>query len=170
MLTLHTKVERADTIDGELILPYELREKSRQRAQLASGEEIAVVTVRGTVLRDGDLLKGDDGRVFKVRAAAEATYRVACHSSHSLLRCAFHLGNRHTQAQVGDSWLRIRKDPVLKDMLVGLGATVTEEQAPFEPESGAYGGGHHHHGDDQQPKLLAPIPLRQKIHRPSDKS
>ncbi len=170
MLTLHTKVERADTIDGELILPYELREKSRQRAQLASGEEIAVVTVRGTVLRDGDLLKGDDGRVFKVRAAAEATYRVACHSSHSLLRCAFHLGNRHTQAQVGDSWLRIRKDPVLKDMLVGLGATVTEEQAPFEPESGAYGGGHHHHGDDHQPKLLAPIPLRQKIHRPSDKS
>jgi urease accessory protein len=43
---------------------------------------------------------------------------------------------------------------------------VAEEQAPFEPESGAYGGGHHHH-DDGHP--LAPIPLRQKIHRPSDK-
>ena len=170
MLTLHTKVEYADMIDGELILPYELREKSRQRAQLASGEEIAVVTVRGTVLRDGDLLKGDDGRIFQVKAAAEATYRVECHSSHSLLRCAFHLGNRHTQAQIGDNWLRIRKDPVLKDMLIGLGATVTEEQAPFEPESGAYGGSHHHHGDDHYPKLLAPIPLRQKIHRPSDKS
>jgi urease accessory protein len=50
-------------------------------------------------------------------------------------------------------------------MLLGLGATVTEEQAPFEPESGAYGGGHHH-ADDHHP--LAPIPVRQRIHRPGD--
>jgi urease accessory protein len=65
-------------------------------------------------------------------------------------------------------FLRIRKDTVLKDMLEGLGAVVTEEDAPFEPESGAYGGGHAHHGDHQHP--LAPIPLRQKIHRPSDQT
>jgi urease accessory protein len=171
MLTLHTKIDRADTIDGELILPYDLREKSRLRAALASGEDVAVFTVRGTVLRDGDLLKSNDGRVVKILAAKEATYRVECASAKELLRCAFHLGNRHTQAQVGgDSetpFLRIRRDPVLKEMLEGLGATVTEEDAPFEPESGAYGGGHHH-GHDNHP--LAPVPLRQKIHRPSDKS
>ncbi len=166
MLTLHTKLEHAEKTDGELVLPYELREKSRLRATLASGEEVAVLTVRGTVLRDGDLLKGDDGRVVVVKAAPEATYRVACASPQALLRCAFHLGNRHTQAQVGDGWLRIRKDTVLKDMLAGLGALVTEEQAPFEPESGAYGGGHHHHDGHHHP--LAPIPLRQKIHRPGD--
>lgn len=167
MLTLHTKLEHAEKTDGELVLPYELREKSRLRAALASGEEVAVLTVRGTVLRDGDLLKGDDGRVIVVKAAAEATYRVECVSPQALLRCAFHLGNRHTQAQVGDGWLRIRKDTVLKDMLAGLGAQVTEEQAPFEPESGAYGGGHHHH-DGHHHHPLAPIPLRQKIHRPGD--
>ncbi len=171
MLTLHTKVDQAAQIDGELILPYDLREKSRLRAALASGEEVAVLTVRGSVLRDGDLLKGDDGRIVRVRAADEATYRVDCTSPQGLLRCAFHLGNRHTQAQVGDGWLRIRKDPVLKDMLAGLGANVTEEQAPFEPESGAYsakfGGGHHHH-DGHAHNPLAPIPLRQKIHRPGD--
>ena len=62
MLTLHTKIDNTDKIDGELVLPYELREKSRQRAALSSGEEVAVLTVRGTVLRDGDCLKGDDGR------------------------------------------------------------------------------------------------------------
>lgn len=166
MLTLHTKLKQADRIDDELTLPYELREKSRLRATLASGEDVAVLTVRGTVLRDGDLLKGDDGRIVKISAALEPTYRVECRSSHALLRCAFHLGNRHTQAQVGDGWLRIRQDPVLKDMLAGLDAEVIEEQAPFEPESGAYGGGHHHHGDGHHP--LAPIPLRQKIHRPGD--
>jgi len=175
MLTLNTKLDASDHIDGELILPYERREKSRLRASLASGEEVAVFTVRGTVLRHGDLLRGDDGRVVKIVAAPEATYRVDCATPHALLRCAFHLGNRHTQAQVGDEagtgFLRIRKDPVLKDMLAGLGATVTEEQAPFEPESGAYGGGGHHHHDDAHPRnLLAPIPLRQKIHRPSDTS
>lgn len=173
MLTLHTKIDAAETIAGELVLPYELREKSRLRAQLASGEEAAVFTVRGTVLRDGDLLKGDDGRVVRIVAAKEATYRVDCATPRDLLRCAFHLGNRHTQAQVaGDAhsaFLRIRKDTVLKDMLEGLGAIVTEEQAPFEPEAGAYGGGHHHHGDEHH-HPLAPIPLRQKIHRPSDKS
>lgn len=168
MLTIHTKVEQADHIAGELILPYDQREKSRLRATLSSGEEIAVFTVRGTVLRDGDLLLGDDGRIVRIVAASEPTYRVDCANSHTLLRCAFHLGNRHTQAQVGEGFLRIRKDLVLKDMLTGLGATVTEELAPFEPESGAYGGGHHHH--DGHHHLLAPVPVRQKIHRPSDKS
>ncbi len=172
MLTLNTKVDHAAEIAGELVLPYELREKSRLRASLVSGEEVAVFTVRGTVLRHGDLLKGDDGRVVKISAAAEATYRVECASPHALLRCAFHLGNRHTQAQVGEGYLRIRKDVVLKDMLAGLGATVLEEQAPFEPESGAYsagfGGGHHHHDGHHHP--LAPIPVRQKIHRPGDAS
>jgi len=63
--------------------------------------------------------------------------------------------------------MRIRKDPVLKEMLEGLGAAVSEEQAAFEPEAGAYGG--HHHDDGHAHNPLAPIPLRQKIHRPSDK-
>jgi urease accessory protein len=171
MLTLNTKIEHAEKIDGELVLPFELREKSRLHARLASGEEVAVFTLRGTVLRNGDLLRGDDDRVVRIVAAKEATYRVECNTPRELLRCAFHLGNRHTQAQVGGDthagYLRIRKDAVLKDMLEGLGATVTEEDAPFEPESGAYGGGHHHHGDHH---ALAPIPVRQRIHRPSDRS
>src|SRR6476646_3111677 len=76
MLTLNTKLDRADQVDGELILQFELREKSRLRAHLASGEEVAVFTVRGTVLRHGDLLRGDDGRVVRIVAADEATYRV----------------------------------------------------------------------------------------------
>lgn len=173
MLTLHTKIEQAESISGQLVLPYDLREKSRQRATLASGEEVAVFTVRGTVLRDGDLLMGDDGRVVQIVAAHEPTYRVECPTPRELLRCAFHLGNRHTQAQVGGGFLRIRKDSVLKEMLEGLGATVIDESAAFEPESGAYqsGEGGHHHGDtsDGHPhNPLAPIPLRQKIHRPSD--
>jgi urease accessory protein len=106
--------------------------------------------------------------VVRVVAAEEALMEARCGDAAALARCAFHLGNRHTQAQVGDGVLRIRRDSVLKDMLQGLGATVTEEEAPFEPESGAYGGGHGHHGDDGGHHPLAPIPLRQRIHRPGD--
>ncbi|MRV70138.1 urease accessory protein UreE [Duganella sp. FT92W] len=167
MLTLHTKVRDAAHVYAQLVLPYELREKSRLRAVLSNGQEAAVYTARGTVLRDGDLLAGEDpATVVQVVAASEPVYKVTCADAHALLRCAFHLGNRHTQAQLGDGYLRIRADTVLKDMLLGLGASVEDEQAPFEPEAGAYGGGHHHGHDHGHP--LAPIPARQKIHRPSD--
>ena len=175
MLTLNTKVESAETIDGELVLPFEQREKSRLRARLRSGEEVALFTARGSVLRHGDLMRGSDEsdggkqRIIRIEAAAEATYRVECSDAFQLLRCAFHLGNRHTQAQLGDGFLRIRKDPVLKEMLEGLGATVQEEAAAFEPEAGAYGGGHGHADDGHPGNPLAPIPLRQRIHRPGDK-
>mgnify|MGYP000989608779 CR=1 FL=1 len=139
----------------EIVLPYELREKSRLRATLSTGEEAALFMPGGTVLRDGDRLRSEDGRIVRVVAAPEATYRVECHEAIDLARCAFHLGNRHTPLQLlgatddGHLCLRIRADAVLKDMLERLGAHVIDEQAPFEPEAGAYGGGHHHHHDHQ---------------------
>jgi urease accessory protein len=58
------------------------------------------------------------------------------------------LGNRHVPLEIGDGWLKLEADYVLKDMLLGLNVNVEETQAPFEPEAGAYGGGHHHHHDD----------------------
>src|SRR5450830_832925 len=120
---------------------------------------------RGSVLRDGELLVGAEGKVVLVRAALEPTYVVRCDSTAALLRCAYHLGNRHTQVQLAPDLLRIRVDPVLREMVEGLGATVTQEQAAFEPESGAYSGNGHGH---EHGASLAPIPLRQKIHRPGD--
>jgi urease accessory protein len=35
-------------------------------------------------------------------------------------------------------------------MLAGLGVQVGHQQAPFEPEAGAYGGGHRHGGDEHE--------------------
>ena len=166
MLTLHTKTTSPCNLHGRLVLPYDQREKCRLRGRLESGEEVAIFTARGTVLRDGDLLTGEDQRVVQVVAALEPTYAVYCASEHDLVRCAFHLGNRHTQVQIGAGLLRIRVDPVLREMVEGLGARVVEEAAVFEPESGAYSGGGHSHREDGH--LLAPVPLRQKIHRPSD--
>jgi len=174
MLSLHTKIPRADAVPELvvhelMVLPWDQRERCRQRARLASGEEVALFLTRGTVLRDGDLLTGEGGRVVRVIAAPEPTYLVRCRDAAMLARCAYHLGNRHTQAQVGAGWIRIRVDPVLKEMVLGLGAQVDEELAKFEPEPGAYAGGHGHAHGHAHPAtgLLAPVPVRQKIHRPA---
>jgi len=165
MLTLHTKLDHADTIDDTLVLDYDRREKCRLRVRLASGDEAALFMVRGTVLRDGDLLTGRENKVVRVVAALEPTYAIRCADPLTLMRCAYHLGNRHTPIAIQPGLLRIRADKVLREMVEGLGGEVTEEDAPFTPEPGAYSGGGHHHGDNS---LLAPVPLRQKIHRPGD--
>ena len=165
MLTLHTKLDSAATIDDTLVLDYDRREKCRLRVRLASGDEAALFMVRGTRLRDGDLLTGPEGKVVRVDAAREPTYAIRCPDALTLVRCAYHLGNRHTPIAITADGLRIRIDTVLREMVEGLGAQVTEEDAPFEPEQGAYSGGGHHHGEQS---LLAPVPLRQKIHRPGD--
>lgn len=141
MLNFHTKVDHADHVDGEIILSFEMREKNRLQTRLDSGEEVAISTERGTVLRNGDLLQGDDGRIVRILAAKEATCRVECDTLRELLRCAYHLGRRHAQIHIGSvgdyGYLRIRHDPALKDMLENLGATVIDERAAFEPEAPA---------------------------------
>ena len=132
-----------------LRLPFDLRQKSRLRVRLESGIEAALQLERGTILRGGDRLLSGDGRIVLVVAAEEPVLHVTAASAQQLMRAAYHLGNRHVPlqiggGQIGDGWLRLEQDHVLKDMLLGLDMTVHEQLAPFEPEAGAYGGGHHH--------------------------
>jgi urease accessory protein len=132
-----------------LELPFELRSRSRFRARLVSGEEVGVVLARGQILRGGDLLLTDDGHVVEVAAAPEWVSTVHAADARLLARVAYHLGNRHVALQIGDGWLRYGHDHVLDEMARGLGAQLNVEQAPFEPEAGAYADGHdeHTHGD-----------------------
>ena len=148
MLLVQRRTAPCANCDGELVLPFELRQKSRLRTSLVSGEEVGLFLERGTILRGGDCLVADDGRTLRVVAAEEALMEVSADSAEALTRAAYHLGNRHTPVQVGANWLRFAADQVLADMLTGLGVAVTPLRAPFEPEAGAYGGGHHHHSGD----------------------
>jgi len=134
----------------QLVLAFDLRSRSRFRARLASGEEVGVQLTRGQILRGGDRLLTEDGRVVEVRAAPESVSTLRTPDARLLARAAYHLGNRHVALQVGDGWLRYGHDHVLDDMVRGLGAEVTAEQAPFEPEAGAYHGGQEHvsHGHE----------------------
>ncbi len=148
MLNIVQRISAANKIDDTIELPFVLRQKSRLRVTTKSGVDAALYLDRGIILRDGDLLKSDGGLVLKIIAAQEAVYDVKAETPQALMCAAYHLGNRHVPLQVGDAWLRLEQDHVLKKMLIGLGMQVTEMLAPFEPEAGAYGGGHRHGGDD----------------------
>jgi urease accessory protein len=95
-------------------------------------------------LRDGDGLVLDDGSIVRVAGKPELLLEITAASGQALARIAWHLGNRHTDVQIVGGKLRIRRDHVLEAMLRGLGASLTEIEAPFDPEAGAYGA--HDHG------------------------
>ncbi len=145
MLLVQGKLSAPAVHNATLTLPFELRQKSRLRTTVDGGEEIGLFLERGTVLRDGDCLQAQDGRVVRVVAAAEDLLEVRCGDAKALACAAWHLGNRHTPVQLGAGWLRLAADPVLESMLRGLGASVSPVRAAFEPEAGAYAAGHHAH-------------------------
>jgi len=128
-------------------LPYDSRKRSRLRLRLPDDRELAWALAPGSVLQPGDLLEADDGSLFEVRAAAEHLLRITADTPLALTRAAYHLGNRHVAVEVGEGYLAIEPDPVLRDMLAQLGVHAETVQAPFQPESGAYGGGHKHGHD-----------------------
>jgi urease accessory protein len=122
-------------------------ERHRRRLVLTAerGTILLLDLAQATALRDGDGLVLDDGAMVGVIGKPEPLHEMAAASACELARLAWHLGNRHAEVQVVGERLRIRRDHVLARMLEGLGAKVTEIEAPFDPESGAYDLQHHGH-------------------------
>jgi len=129
---------RCVPVDGTLCLSFDRRQRSRQRVTLTSGEDALLILPRGELLRGGDRLLAGDGRVIEVAAEPEAVLHARCADPGLLARAAYHLGNRHVPVEIGEGYLRLAPDHVLAAMLAGLGVQLTELQAPFEPEAGAY--------------------------------
>ncbi|MEZ8018755.1 urease accessory protein UreE [Vibrio splendidus] len=143
---LNTQIQNAP--DGYLSLSIDSRIKSRLKVMLDDGRNAGLFLPRGHILRGGEQLSSECGLVVEVKAAPETVSTVYCEDLLLLTRVAYHLGNRHVPLQVEAGWVRYQHDHVLDEMVEGLGAKVTTEKQPFEPEGGAYGGrsgGHHHH-------------------------
>jgi urease accessory protein len=73
-----------------------------------------------------------------VEASPEQLVEVTAADAATLVRLAWHIGNRHVPAQLEPHRILIRDDAVIVNMLRGLGATVTPVMAAFTPETGAY--------------------------------
>ena len=141
-------------VTGTLTLAFGDRRRSRLRARLDDGREVALLLPRGSRLLDGDRLRDETGElVVAVRAAEETLSWVGADDPLLLARAAYHLGNRHVPVQIGAGWLAYEHDHVLDGMIEEMGLVVTTRRAPFEPEAGGYRhggeapthGGHHHH-------------------------
>ena len=142
----------ASQIDGFVCLTMQQRTKSRLKVQLEDGRDAGLFLPRGQLLQHGSQLMSDDNVVIEVIAAKERVSTARCDDPTQFARGCYHLGNRHVPLQVEAGWCRYLHDHVLDDMLVGLGLTVTVEEAAFQPEPGAYGGttGGHSHGSDEE--------------------
>jgi urease accessory protein len=135
MLEAHELVASGRPTD-RLVLPWELRRKSRLRATTAAGAPIGIFLPRGTTLLVGSLLRASDGQIIIVEAAREDVSTIRAADPVLLARVAYHLGNRHVRAQIGAGYVRYRHDRSVDGLLRDLGASVTLEEAPFEPERG----------------------------------
>jgi urease accessory protein len=128
---------RTDAIDCVVL---DAEERFRRRIMLTGerGIRFLLDLPQVTAFRDGDGLILEDGSVVCVVGKGEALVEVAAENAAALARLAWHLGNRHTEIEVVGDRLRMRRDHVLEEMLLGLGASLTHVEAPFDPERGAY--------------------------------
>lgn len=146
MLRIYEKVCPVNKPATTLTLPFEKRQKSRLQVTLDNGEQAGLFLPRGTLLRGGECLRAEDGRIISVLATEESTSTAYSDNAYLLMKACYHLGNRHIPLQIGNDFVRYQHDHVLDEMVASFGLDIKQELAPFEPESGAYHSheGHHH--------------------------
>ncbi len=140
----------ADTV----VLDFDARYRRRLVMTGVGGLDFLLDLSEAAMLRGGDGLRLEDGRIVEVVAAPEPLAEIRAADALALTRVAWHLGNRHLPTELLPKALRIRRDPVIEAMAEGLGARVIPLEAPFNPEGGAYvkaeasaAHGHDHHHD-----------------------
>lgn len=132
-------------------------ERHRRRGAMTGvrGTEFLLDLPEAVLLRTGDAIMLDDGRLVEVLGKAEPLAEIRCRDARQMAHVSWHLGNRHLPVQILDNRLRIRRDHVIEEMVRGLGAKVALIEAAFDPEGGAYAAAapahdhaHHDHGHD----------------------
>lgn len=147
----------ADQPIATVVLPHDGRHLRRKLLHLENGDMVMLDLKEAVLFADGDRLVLDDGSLIEVQASEEKLFEILPRDGRHLIELAWHLGNRHLPAQIDETRILIQRDPVIRSMLEGLGATVTEIAAKFQPVRGAYHahgghshghGSHDHHGHD----------------------
>jgi urease accessory protein len=121
-----------------IVLNFDERYRRRLRYVAIGGTAFLLDLPRATVLKDGDGLRLEDGRIVCVEASPEDLLEITAPNAATLMGLAWHIGNRHLPAQLEPTRILIRTDAVIENMLRGLGATINPTHAPFTPEPGAY--------------------------------
>jgi len=130
-------------VADRVTLDHEARNRRRLAMTSDGGLVFLLDLPRPMALEDGDALALEDGRLIKVRAAQEALLEITAATPLRLARLAWHLGNRHTPAEVTEDAIYVAPDHVLAEMVRGLGGLAREVRRAFRPEKGAYHGHGH---------------------------
>jgi urease accessory protein len=142
---ISTHAKSGEQPADQVVLAHDERHLRRKLLHLTTGEMVMLDLKEAIMLADGDVLVLDDGGLVGVVASPEPLLRISGKDARHFAQLCWHLGNRHLPAEIGTDYILIRRDHVIKDMLLGLGALVSETEEPFHPVRGAY---HGHHGHD----------------------
>ena len=138
----------AATAYDKAMLAHDERHLRRRAIGTAAGDKVLVDLPEPVALNNGDRLVLEDGRQLEIVAAPEEIYDIRARDAVHLTELAWHIGNRHLAAAIEPGRILILRDHVIKDMLEGLGATVSDVSEPFNPVRGAYSGHGHDHAHD----------------------
>ena len=130
-----------------VLIDFDRRHRRRIQLDTVKGSSVLLDLAQAVRLRDGDGLVVEGGIILVV-AKAETLAEIHAHDDATLVRIAWHLGNRHLPVQLIGDRIRIRADHVIEEMVELIGGHVARINAPFDPEAGAYAGGHSHLHDD----------------------
>jgi urease accessory protein len=125
-----------------VVMDSAARHLRRKLITLQNGDEVLVDLEKTVKLGDRDCLILEDGRLVQIIASDEELMEVKAHDVVHLTQLAWHIGNRHLEAQIEETRILIRRDHVIAKMLEQLGATTTLVREAFTPEHGAYSHGH----------------------------
>jgi urease accessory protein len=141
-----------------LILTSDQRRTQRATVTGEQGTSVEFDFAAPVSLRTDDTVLLDNGDAVEIVAAPEALMEVRGDIT-TLSKVAHALGDRHVAVQILTNRIRLQRAADLAALIALLGAKVTEIEAPFEPEGGAYavdahehprghdhGDVHHHHG------------------------
>ncbi|MFG1359410.1 urease accessory protein UreE [Xanthobacter pseudotagetidis] len=141
-----------DKVADEVVLDHRARYGRSFAFTTAGGLRIVLDLDKAALLDDGDAVRLEDGRLVRVRAAAEDLLEVTSPSPARLLKAAWHLGGRHVPVEIAEGAVYVARDGAVAELVRGLGAAVQEVRRPFRPEKGAFEAaeahahGHHDHG------------------------
>ena len=159
---------RQDRVVDTLTLDHDDRNRRRLALKGDGGLDILLDLDKATAIGDGDAVKLEDGRLVVVKAAPQSLLEIRAENPLRLMRVAWHIGNRHTPAEITADAIYIENDHVLAEMVRGQGCAMVAVNRPFQPERGAYdhdhancdhpshdhsGHAHHdhgHHGHDHE--------------------
>ena len=133
----------ADTV----VLDFDERYRRRVAMTGVGGLAFLLDLAEAAMLRGGDGLSLEDGRIVEVVAAPEPLAEIRAADWLALARVAWHLGNRHLPTEILSKALRIRRDPVIEAMAKGLGARVIALEAAHAKDLDHSHG--HEHGHDR---------------------